>query len=67
MATATTTATASDDRVRTRSALATLLGMPAVGALIGAIAVAVLFFATAPASRNVDNIGMVEKLAGEYR
>jgi simple sugar transport system permease protein len=59
MTTATTAAAATDDRVRTRSALATLLGMPAVGALIGAVAVAILFFATAPAFRNVDNVGTI--------
>ncbi|WP_414695721.1 ABC transporter permease [Pedococcus sp.] len=58
MATMTTTAT-SDDRVRTRSPLATLFGMPAVGALIGAVAVALLFLVTAPAFRNVENIGTI--------
>jgi simple sugar transport system permease protein len=58
MATVTTTA-AADDRVRTRSALSTLFGMPAVGALIGAVAVAVLFFVAAPAFRNVENVGTI--------
>lgn len=58
MATVTTTAT-QDDRVKTRSALSTLFGMPAVGALIGAVAVALLFLATAPAFRNVENIGTI--------
>jgi simple sugar transport system permease protein len=58
MATVTTTATG-DDRVRTRSALSTLFGMPAVGALIGAVAVALLFFVTAPAFRNVENVGTI--------
>jgi simple sugar transport system permease protein len=58
MATVTTTAT-HDDRVKTRSALSTLFGMPAVGALIGAVAVALLFLATAPAFRNVENIGTI--------
>ena len=58
MATVTTTAT-HDDRVTTRSALSTLFGMPAVGALIGAVAVALLFLATAPAFRNVENIGTI--------
>ena len=52
-------ATAGDDRVRTRSATATFFGMPAVGALIGAIALAVLFMAVAPAFRSVDNIGTI--------
>lgn len=51
--------TAGDDRVRTRSATATFFGMPAVGALIGAIALAVLFMAVAPAFRSVDNIGTI--------
>ncbi|HET7278056.1 MAG TPA: ABC transporter permease [Dermatophilaceae bacterium] len=59
MATATTTGAAGDDRVRTRSSLAILLGMPAVGALIGAIAVALLFFAAAPAFRNLENVGTI--------
>jgi simple sugar transport system permease protein len=58
MATVTTTAT-QDDRVKTRSALSTLFGMPAVGALIGAVAVALLFLVTAPAFRNVENIGTI--------
>ncbi len=58
MATVTTTAT-HDDRVKTRSALSTLFGMPAVGALIGAVAVALLFLVTAPAFRNVENIGTI--------
>ncbi len=54
-----TTATATDDRVRTRSAVSTFFSMPAVGALIGAIALAVLFLAVAPAFRSVDNIGTI--------
>jgi simple sugar transport system permease protein len=33
--------------------------MPAVGALIGAVAVALLFLVTAPAFRNVENIGTI--------
>src|SRR5215213_9463910 len=48
-----------DDRVQTRSFLSTLLGMPAVGAFIGAIAIAALFFVTAPAFRSIDNIGTI--------
>lgn len=55
----TVTTTPADDRVGTRSALSTILARPEVGALIGAIAVAVLFFAVAPAFRNVDNIGTI--------
>lgn len=50
---------AADDRVRTKSPVALLLGMPAVGALIGAVALAGLFLAVAPAFRNVANIGTI--------
>jgi simple sugar transport system permease protein len=62
MTTATTTPTptaAADDRVATKSFLSRLFGMPAVGALIGAVAVAILFLVTAPAFRNVENIGTI--------
>jgi simple sugar transport system permease protein len=55
----TVAATPTDNRVATRSAAATFLGRPEVGALIGAIAVALLFFAAAPAFRNVANIGTI--------
>src|SRR5436189_2327045 len=58
-ATTTTTTTAADDRVQTKSPLARLFGMPAVGALIGAVAVAALFFVTAPAFRNIENVGTI--------
>lgn len=54
-----TAPTATDDRVATRSTLNTILGMPAVGAFIGAIVIAVLFFIFAPAFRNVTNIGTI--------
>lgn len=57
--TAATPAVVGDDRVKARSSLSTLLSMPAVGAIIGAIAIAVLFFVVAPAFRNVDNIGTI--------
>ena len=53
------TATPADDRVGNRSLLATILARPEVGALIGAIAVALLFLAVAPAFRSVDNIGTI--------
>jgi simple sugar transport system permease protein len=53
------TPTATDDRVKARSSLSTLFGMPAIGALIGAIAIAVLFLAVAPAFRNIANIGTI--------
>jgi simple sugar transport system permease protein len=57
MATVATTPT--DDRVGTRSRAALILGRPEVGALIGAVAVAVLFLAAAPAFRNIGNIGTI--------
>jgi simple sugar transport system permease protein len=56
---AATTTEAVDDRVRTRSPAAVILGMPAVGATIGAVAVAVLFLAVAPAFRNTENVGTI--------
>ncbi len=55
----TVTTTPADDRVGTRSVLSTILARPEVGALIGAIAVAVLFMAVAPAFRSVGNIGTI--------
>ncbi|WP_411282773.1 ABC transporter permease [Lapillicoccus sp.] len=51
------TTTPADDRVGTRSAASTILARAEVGALIGAIAIAVLFLAVAPAFRSVGNIG----------
>ena len=51
--------TPAETRVIARSALATLLRRPEVGALIGAVAVAVLFFAGAPAFRHAANIGTI--------
>jgi simple sugar transport system permease protein len=54
-----TTVTAGDDRVATRSRAALFLGRPEVGALIGAVAIAVLFLAVAPAFRSVDNVGTI--------
>jgi simple sugar transport system permease protein len=56
---ATATATVTDDRVRTGSTTASFMGRPEVGALIGAVAVAVLFFAVAPAFRHAANIGTI--------
>lgn len=55
----TTVPPATDDRVQTRSALSTFFGMPAVGAFIGAIVLAVLFLIAAPAFRSVGNIGTI--------
>jgi len=57
--TATSTDNATDDRDGTRSVAATILGRPEVGALIGAVAVAVLFLLVAPAFRSVGNIGTI--------
>src|SRR4051812_50064387 len=48
-----------DDRVVTRSVAASFFGRPEVGALIGAIAVALLFLAVAPAFRSASNIGTI--------
>lgn len=48
-----------DDRVGTRSALSLFMAMPAVGAFIGLVALVVLFFATAPAFRNIANVGTI--------
>jgi len=51
--------TPTETRVIARSALATLLRRPEIGALVGAIAIAVLFFAVAPAFRHAANIGTI--------
>ena len=51
--------TPTDDRVATRSTAASFLGRPEVGALIGAVVVAALFFAVAPAFRSATNIGTI--------
>ena len=51
--------TPADDRVGNRSVLSTILARPEVGALIGAIAVAMMFFAVAPAFRSIGNIGTI--------
>lgn len=48
-----------DDRVRQRSAINLLLSRPEIGALIGALAVLVLFLAVAPAFRNIANVGTI--------
>jgi simple sugar transport system permease protein len=53
------TAAPTDDRVATRSVTASFLGRPEVGALIGAVAIAVLFLLVAPAFRGVGNIGTI--------
>lgn len=55
----TTADTPTDDRVQNRSPMQLLLAMPAVGALIGAVVLAALFLAVAPAFRNVENIGTI--------
>ena len=56
---ATLATTPADDRVATRSTAASFLGRPEVGALIGAVVVAALFFAVAPAFRSATNIGTI--------
>lgn len=42
-----------------RSPLAAVFARPEIGALIGALAVAALFFAVAPAFRNLANVGTI--------
>jgi simple sugar transport system permease protein len=63
MATTATTpkrsATARDDRVGRRSMSAIFLSRPEVGALIGAIAVALLFIAVAPSFRGAGAVGTI--------
>jgi simple sugar transport system permease protein len=59
MTVVTATPSATDDRVGTRSVSASILGRPEVGALIGAVAVAVLFLLVAPAFRSVANVGTI--------
>lgn len=56
---ATVTASPADDRVASRSAASLFLGRPEVGAMIGAIAIAALFFAMAPAFRSIANVGTI--------
>jgi len=53
------TAAPTDDRVATRATMVRVLGRPEVGALIGAVAVAAIFFAVAPAFRHAPNIGTI--------
>lgn len=53
------TAAPTDNRVATRSVTASFLGRPEVGALIGAVAIGVLFLLVAPAFRGVGNIGTI--------
>ena len=52
-------ATGRDERVATRSFVAILLSRPEVGALIGAIAIALLFAAVAPSFRGTGAIGTI--------
>ncbi|TWP38364.1 ABC transporter permease [Leekyejoonella antrihumi] len=48
-----------DDRVGARSLSARTLSRPEIGALLGAIAVAILFLAVAPAFREVPTVGTI--------
>lgn len=50
---------AGDDRVGKRSPFALFFSMPAVGAIVGALVLASMFFAVAPAFRNVTNLGTI--------
>lgn len=58
-----TPTTKGDDRVKARSPLAGLLSTPEVGALIGAVAVLVLFLTVAPPFRSLAAIGTIGYLA----
>lgn len=53
------TTTTRDDRVGERTATVRLLRRPEVGALIGAVVVAVFFLIVASAFRNLDNLGTI--------
>jgi simple sugar transport system permease protein len=55
----TATLVSTDDRVGIRSGFAKVLSHPEIGALAAAIAVAALFFLSAPAFRSVDNVGTI--------
>ena len=59
MSTSTATPAPTDDRVASRSGTTRLLGMPAVGALIGAITVAIIFSSVAPQFRQVGALGTI--------
>lgn len=48
-----------DDRVATKGALNVFLARPEVGALIGAVVVAILFVAVAPSFRSAGNTGTI--------
>ncbi|GMA21634.1 ABC transporter permease [Arsenicicoccus piscis] len=56
---ATPPAQAKDDRVQQRSFTGLLFSRPEIGALVGAIVVAALFLAVAPAFRSVNNVGTI--------
>ncbi|WP_201468073.1 ABC transporter permease [Janibacter melonis] len=61
MTTTTTTPTAqpADDRVAAKGRAGLLFSRPEVGALIGAVVVAILFASVAPSFRSVDNAGTI--------
>src|SRR5699024_5894132 len=48
-----------DDRVEAKGAVNLVLARPEVGALIGAVVVAVLFLAVAPSFRSAGNTGTI--------
>ena len=51
--------TAADDRVGSKGPVRLLLARPEVGALIGAVVVAILFLSVAPSFRSVGNLGTI--------
>ena len=59
MTTTAAPAAEADDRVATKGRMGILFSRPEVGALIGALAVAVLFIAVAPSFRSLGNTGTI--------
>lgn len=59
MTTTAAPAAETDDRVATKGKMGILFQRPEVGALIGALAVAVLFIAVAPSFRSLGNTGTI--------
>ena len=57
-----TQAATADDRVGQRSGTVQLLRRPEIGALIGAVVVAIFFLIVAAAFRNVANLGTIRAL-----
>ncbi|GAA1241064.1 ABC transporter permease [Janibacter melonis] len=54
-----TSAAAVDDRVAAKGGLGLLFSRPEIGALVGAVAIAVIFIAVAPGFRSIGNTGTI--------